>query len=124
MPRFGGDAADDQALLNQSPLVGPGVAAWNDFSPSPARPRGAEKNASRIQVPRRSFVIMVLVLYLAFLVPFNWAIFARLAAWNGPGPLRPMIAIACTAVVVKLAQLDIGFVRSRTEIAVLEIQPD
>jgi hypothetical protein len=35
-----------------------------------------------------------------------------------------VIAIACTGVVIKLAQLDIGFIRSRTEIGVLEIQPD
>src|SRR6185369_1146986 len=34
----------------------------------------------------------------------------------------PIIAIAGAAAVIRLAQLDIGFARSRTEVAVLEIQ--
>ena len=35
-----------------------------------------------------------------------------------------MIAIACTITVIRLAQLDIGFARSQTEVAVAEMQGD
>src|SRR5207244_1895783 len=34
----------------------------------------------------------------------------------------PIITIACTVVVIRYAELDIGFARSRSEVAVVEIQ--
>ena len=103
---------------------GPGVAAWNDFSPAARAARDALNSAARIEVPKRAFVITVLVLYLAFLVPFNWCFFRAVGRVEWAWAASPLIAIACTAAVIKLAQLDIGFVRSRNEIALLEIQPD
>ena len=36
----------------------------------------------------------------------------------------PLIAIVGAGTVIRLAQLDIGFARSRTEIAILEVQGD
>ena len=36
----------------------------------------------------------------------------------------PLIAVAATYVVIRQAQLDIGFVRAQTEIGILELQPD
>ncbi len=36
----------------------------------------------------------------------------------------PLIAVVCTVTVIRLAQLDIGFVRLQTEVAVAEIQGD
>ena len=66
------DASD---LTNVSSVKGPGVAAWNDFSPAARAAREELNSAARIEVPKRAFVIAVLVLYLAFLVPFNWCFF-------------------------------------------------
>jgi hypothetical protein len=61
---------------------------------------------------------------LIVLVPFNWSIFRTIDRVEWAWIAAPVIAIACTGLVIKLAQLDIGFVRARTEVAVLEIQGD
>ncbi|MCC6124729.1 MAG: hypothetical protein IT426_07195 [Pirellulales bacterium] len=124
-PMLPADSPPDLAdLANFSTPAGPGVAAWNDFSPAARLARDALGEAARIEVPKRSFVVVVLVLYLAFLVPFNWCLFRTLGRVEWAWAAAPVIAIACTAAVIKMAQLDIGFVRSRNEIGVLEIQPD
>ena len=115
---------DLSEIANASAIRGPGVAAWNDFSPAARAAREELNSAARIEVPKRAFVIAVLVLYLAFLVPFNWCFFRAVGRVEWAWAAAPIIAIACTAVVIKLAQLDIGFVRSRNEIGVLEIQGD
>jgi hypothetical protein len=111
-------------LANLTTPSGPGVAAWNDFSPAARLARDALGEAARIEVPKRAFVVVVLVVYLAFLVPFNWCLFRAIGRVEWAWAAAPVIAIACTAAVIKMAQLDIGFIRSRNEIAVLEIQPD
>jgi hypothetical protein len=120
-PQYTGDPGD---MLNISTVKGPGVAAWNDYSKTARTARDELNSAARIEVPKRAFVIMVLVFYLAFLVPFNYCIFRAIGRVEWAWAAAPIIAIACTAVVIKLAQLDIGFVRSRNEICVLEVQPD
>jgi hypothetical protein len=107
--------------LNPSSARGPGVAAWNDFSRSADEARKALNSAARIEVPKRAFVVLVLVLYLGCLVPLNWCFFRAIGRVEWAWAAAPVIAIACTGVVIKLAQLDIGFVRSRNEIGVLEI---
>ncbi len=61
-------------------------------------------------------------LYLLIIVPINWLVF-RLAgrvelAWLAV----PVLAIGWGVAVVWLAQLDIGFARAETEVAVLEVQ--
>ena len=64
----------------------------------------------------------VLVVYLLVLVPVNWLVFRVLGRVEWAWLAAPVIAIVGAVVVVRLAQLDIGFARSRTEIAVLEMQ--
>ncbi len=64
----------------------------------------------------------VLVVYLLVLVPVNWLVFRVLGRVEWAWLAAPVIAVAGAVVVVRLAQLDIGFARSRTEIGVLEIQ--
>jgi hypothetical protein len=118
------DESDAIDLTNSGTVRGPGVAAWNDFSPAAGRARDALLSAARIEVPKRMFVVTVLVLYLAFLVPFNYCLFRAMNRVEWAWAAAPVIAIICTAAVIRLAQLDIGFIRSRTEIGVLEIQSD
>jgi hypothetical protein len=101
-----------------------GVAGWSDFSSAAVAARAALRRAAGISVPDKTFVAGILAVYLVCLVPLNWLLF-RLAgriewAWFA----APAIAVAGAIAVIRLAQLDIGFVRSRTELAVLELQPD
>jgi hypothetical protein len=101
---------------------GPGVAAWNDFSPVAGTARRALIDAAGIKVPARAFVLWVIAGYLLVLVPANWAIFRFLGRVEWAWAAAPLIAIAGTAVVIRQAELNIGFVRSHNEIAVAEIQ--
>jgi len=106
------------------PPPGPGVAAWNDFSPVAAAARETLLNAAQVEIPNRSFVFLFLLVYLIVLVPFNWSIFYTFDRVEWAWIAAPIVALLSTGLVIKLAQLDIGFVRARTEIAVLEIQGD
>jgi hypothetical protein len=73
-------------------------------------------------VPKATFVIRVLGVYLVVLVPLNWLIFRLIGRVEWAWLAAPVIAIGGAVAVVYLAQLDIGFVRSRTELSVLELQ--
>ncbi|MEN6449322.1 MAG: hypothetical protein ABFC96_02430 [Thermoguttaceae bacterium] len=104
------------------PPRAPGIAAWNDFNPVAGAARGALQDAARVEVPNRSFVLWVIAGYLVVLVPVNWAVFRSLRRVEWAWAAAPVIAVICTVTVIKLAQLDIGFVRSQTEVAVAELQ--
>ena len=101
-----------------------GIAGWNDFSTVSNAARLALKKAAGISIPDAGFVMLVLFAYLVILVPVNWALFRTLGRVEWAWVAAPLIAISCAIIVVKLAQLDIGFARSRTEIATLELQSD
>lgn len=106
-----------------APASGPSlVAAWNDASAVSEAARQTLQEAAGISVPEAGFVFRVLVVYLLVLVPVNWLVFRLLGRVEWAWLAAPLIAIAGAVVVVRLAQLDIGFARSRTEIAVLEVQ--
>ncbi len=102
-------------------IVG-GIGAWNNFNATSTAARAALREAAGVQVPNSTFVISCLAIYLAVLVPLNWAFFRALGRVEYAWIAAPLIALAGTAVVVKQAQLDIGFVRAQTEIALLELQ--
>lgn len=101
-----------------------GLGAWNDFSNTANAARGALRAAAGVEVPNSSFVVVCLAVYLTVLVPLNWLFFHALRRIEWAWIAAPIIAIAGTWVVVQQARLDIGFVRSHTEIGVLEQQPN
>ncbi len=101
-----------------------GVAGWNDFSDCGELARRALLVSAGIVVPERSLILWSLGLYLFVLVPANWTIFRALGRVEWAWAAVPLIALIGTLAVVRLAQLDIGFARSRTEIAVVETQSD
>jgi hypothetical protein len=105
-------------------IPAPGVAAWNDFSPAACEARKTLQNAARIEIPNRTFVIWVLAVYLVVLVPVNWLVFRAMGRVEWAWAAAPVIAVVGTGVVIQLAQLDIGFYRLQTEVAVAEIQGD
>ncbi|MBN2290831.1 MAG: hypothetical protein JXM70_00310, partial [Pirellulales bacterium] len=117
-PGFG----NQPASLDDSGKVGSGVAAWRNFCPVATQAREALRNAARVEIPNRMFVIWVVGLYLLILVPLNWAVFGALGRVEWAWAAAPIIAIGCTLAVIRLAQLDIGFARSVSELSVIELQ--
>lgn len=109
--RFGGFSSWDLS----------GVGGWNDESGAAMEARSALKEAAGISIPPADFVFKVVVVYLLFLVPINWIVFRLMGRVELAWVAAPVIAIIGSIAVVKLAQLDIGFARSRTEAAVLEL---
>jgi hypothetical protein len=103
---------------------GPGVAGWNDFNAVANSARTTLKDAAEIEIPERGFVVWVVAGYLLVLVPVNWAVFRLINRVEWAWAAAPAIAVACTVVVIHMARLDIGFVRKRTEITVVELQAD
>jgi hypothetical protein len=118
---FGGPYGGTEVLWRPSPTTG-GVGAWNDFSLASNEAREVLRKAAGVQVPRASFVVGVLAAYLFVLVPMNYLVFYALGRLEWAWIAAPLIAILGTVVVVWQAQLDIGFVRSQTEIGILELQ--
>ncbi len=61
-------------------------------------------------------------LYLLIVVPVNWLVFRLAGRVEWAWLAVPVLAIGWGVIVVWLAQLDIGFARAETEVAVLETQ--
>jgi hypothetical protein len=114
----------DADLVGQKIAVGPGIAAWDDQSNASQAARESLKEAAGIQVPRARFVFALLGTYIFVLVPLNWLLCRSIGRVEMAWLLAPAIAVVFGVIVVRLAQLDIGFVRSATELAVLEVQGD
>ncbi len=101
-----------------------GLGEWNEFGPVSDAGRDALVEAAGVRVPAASFVVICLAVYLVVLVPLNWMVFYALGRVEWAWISAPLIALAGTMAVVRQAQLDIGFVRSQTEIALMELQGD
>jgi hypothetical protein len=105
------------------PLPDPtGVAAWNDDGAASSAARQILTEAAGIEIPTADFVAKVLAIYLLVLVPLNWFVFWLIGKIEWAWVAAPLIALVGAGAVIRLAQLDIGFARSRTEVAVLEVQ--
>lgn len=121
-----GDArsGDIESLQLRPPGVAGGPASWNDSGATASAARATLREAAGVNVPDSGFVILCLGVYLAVLCPFNWFLFKALGRVELAWVAAPIIALAGTWVVVKQAQLDIGFVRAQSEVAILETQPE
>lgn len=118
--RYGATVGDDG--LDRVPVMN--YAAWNDFNAVSDAARAALADAAGIEVPDRSFVVWIVAGYLIVLVPLNWLLFKLLGRVEWAWVAAPIIAVICAIVVIRQAQLDIGFVRSESEVAVVEMQGD
>lgn len=108
---YGGFEADPQG----------GVAAWNDEVGIAAAARESIALAAGISPPSPEFVFRMLGIYLLCLVPLNWLLFRLIGKVEWAWFAAPLIAIGGAIIVVRLAALDIGFVRSQSQLGVLEI---
>ena len=98
-----------------------GIGSWGDFSPTSNTARNLLVEAAGVEMPKAGFVLLCVGAYLVVLVPLNWMVFHTLGRLEWAWIAAPLIAIAGTYGVVRMAQLDIGFVRAQTEIALLEL---
>ncbi len=101
-----------------------GTSGWNDNSGVSIAARETLKEAAGITPPSSEFVLKMLAVYLIVLVPLNWLVFRMMGRVEYAWLAAPLIAIAGALLVVKMASLDIGFVRSNTQIGMLEIHAD
>jgi hypothetical protein len=115
---------DDTHFLGYPFRPKSGMAAWNDQSGASDASREALKVAAGISIPKGEFVLKVLAVYLIVLAPVNWAFFRMMGRVEWAWVAAPIMAIIGAVAVVRLAQLDIGFARSVTEIGVVEAQGD
>ena len=99
-----------------------GLGAWSESSPLAAASRASLREAAGVRVVGAGFVLGALAVYLVVLVPLNWMVFHALERVEWAWVAAPVIAVLGTIAVVRQAQLDIGFVRSHTEVALLELQ--
>ena len=97
-----------------------GVAGWNDQSAIPVAARRSLSRASGITPPAPDLVLKLLAGYLVVLVPVNWLFFKLIGRVEWAWIAAPIIAIAGSVVVVKMAALDIGFVRSNNQLTLVE----
>lgn len=115
-------ARDDYRFSGARRDPSAGVAGWNDDSGSAAAVRQIVSEAAGINIPDARFILRMMAIYLTVLVPVNWLVFRLLGRVEWAWIAVPICAIIGAVAVIRLAQLDIGFVRSRREIAVLETQ--
>ena len=99
-----------------------GLGTWSEFNPVSSAARSVLTDAAAVRVPGGGFVIAAVGFYLLVLVPFNWMVFRTMNRVEWAWIAAPIIALLGTLVIVRQAQLDIGFVRSQTEVALLELQ--
>jgi hypothetical protein len=118
--RLAREAISTLAGEEQPESIGAGLAGWSDNN-AVARLARASLTGG-IVIPDASFVVWVLAMYLVILVPVNWAVFRALGRVEWAWIAAPLITIGFAVAVVRLAQLDVGFVRTKSEISVVEIQ--
>lgn len=101
-----------------------GIGGWTDDSDTIVLCRQILRSESGIEIPESSLVVRSLGYYLLILVPINYLLFRFLGRLEYAWLAVPVIAIGGAVWVARAARLDIGFARSQTEIAVLELQPN
>ncbi|WDQ16142.1 hypothetical protein [Rhodopirellula sp. P2] len=114
---------DYRNRLDSETLLHPvsGVGGWKDDSPVLTSFRNSLQERIGVTIPDSSLVVKSLLIYLVVLIPLNYAVFRWMGrlewAWLAMIP----IALVGAFMVARAAQLDMGFARSRNELALLEI---
>ncbi len=101
-----------------------GIGGWTDESDAVSLCKTILRDESGIEIPQSSLVVRSLSYYLLLLVPINYLVFRLIGKLEYAWLAVPFIAIGGAVWVARAARLDIGFARSQTELAILELQPD
>lgn len=113
--------APQAAEFEHGQSIGPPVAQWNDTGPVATAAAQMLRQAAGIDIPDQRFVLKLLGGYLLVIVPVNWLVFRLLGRLEWAWAAVPALALGGAVVVTRLAQLDIGFVRARTELGFVEM---
>ena len=116
--------SDDYRFVGHISRHGCGIASWNDYSGVADSSRTLLKDAAGITIPSPNFVMKMIMAYLVVLVPVNWLFFRLIGRLEWAWVAAPFIAVGGALAVVRSAQLDIGFARSRSEVGILELHGD
>lgn len=108
----------------RSPVIGPGTAAWRDDDGLTLAARAVLDEDTGLVIPSVRFVLGMIAAYVVLLVPVNWFVFSRFGRPELAWLAAPVVAVGFSVYVIRSANLDIGFARTLTEIAVIETQPD
>ncbi|MEM0927107.1 MAG: hypothetical protein AAGJ83_13780, partial [Planctomycetota bacterium] len=98
--------------------------AWNDESDIIRTMRQLLQSQAGIEIPGSDLVLKALALYLLLLVPVNYLVFRLMNRLEYAWFAVPILAILGAAYAARQARLDIGFARSNSEIAMIEIPKD
>ena len=112
-------AESDHVVIHPST----GLGGWTDTSDVITLSSDILRRESGIEIPPISLVVKSLSLYLFLLVPVNYVVFRWMGRLEYAWLAVPVIALGGALLVARAARLDIGFARSQTEMAVLEMQP-
>ncbi len=125
-PKSNADSIVPASMPDRYTRVDPiaGTSGWSHQSDAIQLTQEILRNESGIEIPSSSLVMRSLGIYLLVLVPLNYLVFLLLGKLEYAWLAVPLIAVLGAAWVARSAQLDIGFARSQTEIAILETQPE
>ncbi|GAB6165504.1 hypothetical protein JCM19992_15040 [Thermostilla marina] len=114
-------------------VAGEAVAAYASFLRDPqlveADPLSTTivpqlREKCRIRVPPKRFVIAMLIGYVGLTIPCVWIVFRLAGKPEWSWIVIAAAAVVWTIVVVRQSQIHIGFVRAKTDIDIVEIEPD
>lgn len=97
-----------------------GIASWNSSSSTSNAAKSILRKAAGVNVPKVKTIALLLLCYLFCVVPLNWFVFYLIGKIEWAWAAVPFIATFGVGLVAYIAQLDIGFARSYTEVAVVE----
>ena len=98
-----------------------GISGWTDSSDCISMMRQTLAGEAGIEIPDSSLVVRSLAIYLIVLVPVNFVVFRLMNRLEYAWFAVPLIAVIGAVFAARQARLDIGFARSNTELAVLEV---
>ncbi|MEM6687820.1 MAG: hypothetical protein AAF664_00245 [Planctomycetota bacterium] len=98
-----------------------GVASFGSHSEWFRYVRNELLSASGIEVPSRSLVAKLLLVYLVILVPINYIVFRVLGRLEWAWLAVPVMALVGSVLIARATRLDIGFATRLTEIQLLEM---
>ncbi len=80
------------------------------------------RQISGIKVPPVNYLLKLLTVYLAILVPANWIVFRIIGRLEWAWFTIPVIALVGAGIIARMLQVEIGFARSQNSVSLLQTQ--
>jgi len=108
----------DQTEFASDPVQG--IGGWKDDSDFARAAIETLRAGAGVSIPSRRFVVRSLAIYLTILVPLNFFLFWSIGRVEWAWFAIPLIGLLGGLWIARQANLDIGFARSQTEVALME----